>query len=959
MPKSLLYILFFLSGISALIYEVTWVRKLSLVFGTDTYAVSTTVAVFFLGLSLGSWLFKNAEKARISFLRIDGNRPLALYGLLEIGIGVYAAATPFIFEVIKNVQTTLWRSLSPSFGTFNLITLGLSLVTLLIPTVLMGATLPVVVAAAKASGRYELSKASGLFYGVNTLGAVVGTLTAGFWLIAAWGVNQTIWLAAGVSVLTGLVTLKLAGKWPRIKEQFTEEKKQRLAKGRTVRSVILAAYTVAGLAAISLEVIWTRVLTLTIGGSTYAFSLVLVTFLIGIAAGSLFAAKFTSRLRRPLLFFCLIEIGLGFAVILITPVFGNLPYWFLGVFERFGSSFTNLQVGLGLLAVGVMFIPTLLMGAAFPIVVRALESEKQAPYQPPEGGVGSLYAVNTLGGVAGALLAGFVVIPQIGLLKGVYFAGVSYIFIGIIILAFSEVKNTWIFTCGVLLAMFVVASPHLILVDETFLTAGLYVNPEVNLGKSQAELRRLNAQDKILYAAEGVSAHVAVRKERDGHLNLRINGKADASTSYDMENQVLLGQLPLLLHPNPQEVLVIGLGSGITLGSVLTHPVKQVDVVEIEQKVVEAARYFDEFSDSALSDSRVKVTVADGRNFLLGSRKKYNVISSEPSNPWLSGSSKLFTKEYFTLLQQSLADDGIALHWVNMYAIGIRGLQSVIAAFLAVFPEGAAFGIPVSNDLLLVGAGKDIEVDVEQLEQKMSPEKIKRNLAKAGIEEPWEIIARYYLDRQALEQISSGMPANTDNHPFLEFSAPTRLYFDVSQNPWAVLLTHLSPVDQLVRGDGYEVILHKADEYRTERIRTRIATIEGRFDQAIVHGERALAIDPGNPYLRESLARAYFEIGATHLNKGLFNQAVTSFQKSLEYKATSETYVNIGLSFEGAGDLNKAILAYENALEIEPESIEALVGLAKLYSLRSDFTKARLYMDTARELKPDLKEMPE
>jgi len=987
-------ILFFFSGVAALIYEVTWARKLSLVFGTDTYAVATVIAVFFAGLALGSFLF-----GKLVDQRADTLNPLFLYGLLELGIGVYAVATPWIFKLIEGLQVSFWRTFEPSFGGFSLFAFVLSVLALIIPTIFMGGTLPAVVKTAtlinadrkRISADKKVGGVAGGLYAVNTAGAVLGVFAAGFLLIAALGVNETIWLAAVISVLVGVIAIWLSristdiGAHPRRADKQSLPLLGKHGYISAHQRSILLAFGLAGFAAIALEVLWTRVLIMVVGGSVYAFSLVLIAFLVGISAGSAVMARFTNRLQNVLIWFAGVEMLLGISVILLIPVFGNLPFWFLSVFKTYGSSFGGLQFGLWLMAVSVMLVPTFLMGAAFPIVVQAYRQRGVGEK------MGRVYAANTVGGVFGAIVAGFLLIPTIGVQKAIFSAGAIYLLIGVWMFYASGVRTSIKVASIVTLLVFLFIGFRLAPWDSYVFSSGFYVDPSAYSGQARKDILRAISRDEILYEADGISANVAVRRDKGGTLNLRINGKADASTGADMENQLLLGHLPLFLHKDPKDVLVIGLGSGITLGSVLSHPVERVDAIEIERKVVEAARYFNEYSNNALDDDRVNLIVGDGRHFLSATDKKYDVISSEPSNAWISGSSKLFTKEYFELLKKGLRDDGIVVHWVHLYSQDLESFKSIIAAYRQVFPQVIAFGMPASNDLALIGANQPIAFDYSLLSKRLRSKEVATDLAKVGIKDPYEVLAYFVLDKEAVEKLAGDAVPNTDNNPIVEFSAPKFLYSPVAINPWRVILENLSPISSIL--ENSRISADKAESFRRSRLLTQINFIERNIGEGIEEGERALAIDGNNPFLAETVARLYFEEGSSFLNQGAYLKAIKSFERSLELKKTPETYVNLGLSHEELGnlqrakealeaavriddefeiayfelgriceqlgDLNCAIDAYRRVAELAPENGQAYLLLGNLYLLRSDFGKAEEYLNRALKLDPELEEARE
>ena len=1001
----LILILFFLSGFSALVYEITWARKLSLVFGTDTYAIATILAVFFTGLALGSWLF-----GKLVDRRADRLKPLLLYGFLELGIGLYALLTPLLFRGIESLQVAFWQAFTPSFGGFSLFALLLSVFGLIIPTLLMGGTLPVI---AKAwvkgetgdKGDSRVGAGVGELYAANTAGAVLGVFAAGFLLIAAFGVNQTIWAAAGISLLVGVVAIwlsRVSADKQSLSSRRLEDKgrmgadNQRPSKTGQPRqtwgsSSILAAFAAAGFAAIALEVLWTRVLVMVIGGSVFAFSLVLFAFLTGIAVGSAVMSRFVDRLQNSLIWFAAVEMLLGISVILLIPVFGNLPFTFLSIFKTYGSSFADLQFGLWLMSVAVMLIPTFLMGAAFPIVVKAYQTQGMGER------VGRVYAANTIGGVFGALAAGFLLITAIGVQKAILIIGFLYLLIGAWMFYASGVRTSIKLASIVTLLIFVIVGFRLAPWDSYVFSSGFYVDPQSFLETDRENLLANLQRDEILYEKDGISAHVAVRRERDGNINLRINGKADASTGADMENQLLLGHLPLLLHTEAKDILVVGLGSGITLGSVLAHPVDSVDAIEIEEKVVEAAAFFNDYSGNALDDPRANIIVADGRNFLLASDKKYDVVTSEPSNPWLSGSSKLFTKEYFELVKKAVKEDGVVLHWINLYSLDVEGLKGVISAFNEVFPHVVAFGMPASNDLVLIGTEDPAKFDFPAFSERLKAESVAGDLDKVGISDPYEILSYFVLDEEAVGTLVEGTKPNTDDHPFVEFSAPKFLYSPVATNPWRIIFDSLSPISSILNDPRSSaeksVLISAAESFRRSRLLTQIHFIERNIGEGIEEGEKALAIDGDNPFLAEAVARLYFEVGSSFLNQGEYAQAIESFERSLELKETPESYVNLGLSHEGLGnissarealkaaieiddefeiaylelgkvlaelgDLNGAIDTYSKVIILNPQNTTALVNLGNLYILRKDFGKAEEYLNRALILNPGLEEAKE
>ena len=930
----LISILFFLSGFSALVYEITWGRKLSLIFGTDTYGISTILTVFFTGLALGSYLYTKILSKKSRFTQ----NPLFLYALLEFGIGIYALLSPLIFEGIKLVQSGFWQIFTPTFGSFNFFIFLLSIFSLIIPTTLMGATLPAIIAST------DKNKA-GFLYGINTLGAVFGVFLSGFFMIVVLGINQSIFLTAAVNILISLLAFRLS----KSHQPFNHKPFNHQSSIINHKSLIIFSYSLSGFAAIGLEVLWTRVLTLTIGGSTYAFTVILSAFLIGIALGSLISTRFFSRTRRPLLWFAILQFILGALVIFSLPLLSNLPLTILPVFRIFGSDFGLLQFGIFLLSALVIFLPAFIMGMAFPFVIKAFSSEVNL--------IAQLYAGNTIGGVFGSLTAGFILIPAFGTPKSIFFMGALYLVIASLIFLKIEINNLKKSVPVFITIMILTVGFRLATWNKYLFTSGLFVQPDLYSNLNSEQVLKKIKKSSILFEKEGIGSLISVKKDTDGNLNMQINGKTDASTGSDMENQVLLGQLPLLLHPNPKEVLIVGLGSGITLGSMLSYPVTQVDAVEIEKEVVTAARLFKNYNNNALEDKRTNIIIADGRNFLAATKQKYDVISSEPSNPWLSGSSKLFTKEYFKLLKNAAKQDGIVLQWINMYAISIGGLQSVINAYLESFPEVMAFGIPVSNDLILLGSAKPVKIDLRSLESKFKNEKIKNDLAKASISESFEILARFYLDKKALKKIALGAPVNTDNHPFLEFTAPKKLYYEITENPWRTLFENFTPISEILLNSSEEQ-LSKAEEFRKTWILTRIFYIEKNVGEGKIYAEKALLLDPDNPNLQANFARFHFEDGNAYFKDKDYIKASASYEKSVSVKETPEAWYNLGQSYEDNYP-EKAKSAFEKALELDPGFTEVLERLADIYVEEGNLNLAKKTLTKLIEIDPENKNAKE
>lgn len=900
--RRILLLLFFFSGFSALVYEVVWQRQLSLIFGVTSYATATILAIFFTGLALGSFLIGRFADKNENLLKI--------YGLLEIGLGLYAVLTPFIFDLIRQIQINLASIIPYSSSSFNLLAFVLVALGLILPTILMGGTLPV------------LSKFFGgvsYLYFLNTLGGVIGALMAGFILIVLIGVRETIWLAALINILIGTIVLifnfkfKIFNEFLIINDQKAKQHKDPEREDSSLSSnIILFVFFLAGFGSLSLEVLWTRVLILFMGASVYAFALVLVAFLAGIALGSLVFAKFSSQLSRLSWFwFAGAFVFLGAYTIFSLPLFTKIPFWLLETIKNSQGSFNQVINSELMIIFFLLFIPTFLMGLLWPWGVQKYTGKLVAI----SGLVGRFYAVNTFGGVMGSLLAGFVIIPIIGIQKGIWLAGSIYVLSGILVVwaerkTISKRLLICCFTFLIILIGYFLPSWN-----KHYLVSGPYTNWRFFINDSAAQAQQRMEASELLYYKEGKEAIIAVKK-LGKETFLRIDGKTDASTGLDIDTQVLSGALPMLLHPNPEEVLVVGLGSGITLGSVEQFPAKKIEVVEIEPAIIEANKYFNEVNYKALEDQRLNVVVGDGRNYLLTLRqaqdKQYDVITSEPSNVWLSGNSKLFTQEYFQIAKKRLKKGGVFAHWIQLYSLSPQDLKIAIQTFKSVFPYTTVWDNLSSYDLLLVGSEEPINLEASYLERRMNREKVKNDLARIFIDNPEQFLSYLALDDDGVEKFTQGALINSDNHPYLEFNAPKTLYqATTSQNIES--LKDLRPK----LGEKYA-------DFRQHVVLGKMYYTRGENDKAISEYEEAYKIDTENGWLNKTLGDYYLAFGQAEAQKGNGQGTENYFTKAVKLMPDNPlAHYYLAVIYKIQGKIENAKKELETVLKLNPQTQEA------------------------------------
>jgi len=753
--KAIVYVIFGVSGFCALIYEILWTKHLSLTFGTGILAVSTVAATFMGGLALGSYLFgKYADHER---------NLLSVYAMMELGIAI----TALLFLPTLAIVERVYALLSQSFPAHPFISttfhFTFSALLLLPPTIFMGGTFPLM---CRFFARKKCGGQIGRLYALNTLGATFGAFAAGFILIPLLGLSQTanlaILLNLAIAVTSYILSRQIGTTEP---VDISKVKRPELPKLITNHRMVLFSIALVGFFSLAYEILWTRVLLLFLGNTSYAFSLMLSAYLVGIAAGgAIYARKVHPELNEKKVFSVLASL-MGLSVIITVPLYDQLAYAFQFAHMASGERWWHLSLISFLIVFGVMVIPTILSGSLLPAAVAILDPGKVRTGE----GVGLVVLYNTAGAVFGSLVAGFILIPSFGILGSFRLLAGGNLLLALILCWKFGQKNsipravTFATVIGILLCLAPISW------DPGLMNSGIYV-----YAPKYAEMGGIDkvlSMEKVIDVIEGIDTTVAVHETNDGENRFfTVNGKTDGGTGRDMSTQILVGHLPLLLHPSPREVLVIGLGTGITLRGLSAHPVESIDCAEISPGVVEASSYFKEANDDALNDSKVNLHVTDGRNLLLTSSKTYDVIISEPSNPWQSGNANLFTSDFYKLALSNLKPYGLFCQWIGLYDITPQNLKIACNTFLDIFPKALVF--KSGSDLILVGGQTPLNFDYQLLSSRMSIPTIRDTFKLISIDSPGDLLAKYYLYAEdPLKYFSKGAGYNTDDNPVLEYSA--------------------------------------------------------------------------------------------------------------------------------------------------------------------------------------------
>jgi spermidine synthase len=738
--------LFFVSGFAALLYQTVWIHRLSLQFGHSAWAVSTVIAVFMAGLGLGGWL-----AGRIS----DGLRaPIRVYAGIEAGVAICGLVS---WPLLRSLPLTL----APFYGVpfvFPTLRLAICFLVLLTPTVLMGASLPILVAASAERGPF--AKTVGFFYGFNTLGSALGALAAIFFLVPVFGVRFTVAFAALLGFAVSAGALFVSSRAPAFTETPVSEAP---APRRVSRGVLLLALA-CGFYGLFLEIAWTRLLAPILGSSIYTFCLILFVYLCGTGAGSLYIARRPPPSERSLAMACVSLAAAALMGLVGLPLVNVLPRMFITLAPLTLKAPALFYVVQTLVVALLVLLPTVALGMALPCLVSGHRGASNV------GGpsLGRVYAFNTMGAIAGCFMTGFWFLPTIGVSTAVI--RVSALALAVAALFFCA--------CGpALLRQRVLGS----LVALALAGAAALWWPRVNMRQLQTgyfrsamkTTARAAPHGDLLFVRDGVSSTIAVYRTPE-QTALKVNGKTDASTGGDVGTQLLLGHLPMIFHPHPKRVCVIGYGSGATVRAVVTHSPRSVDVVELEPAVIAASPYFRSVNDSVLDDPSVRLHIEDGRTFLTYGKGTFDVIVSEPSNPWIAGVGSLFSREFYRHVEKRLSPGGVFCQWIQTYELSRPTLNVMIQTLAETFPNVSIF--VVGSDFICVASNGPLAATSATLAQRMSAPEVKRNLAKIGIETPFDLLLGYYASLpDDLDRYPSTV-RNTDDNSWLETRAPTEMY---------------------------------------------------------------------------------------------------------------------------------------------------------------------------------------
>ena len=942
--NKVVYILFFVSGACGLIYEVIWSRMMTLIFGRSILAVGIVLAAFMLGLALGSFVFgKYADRHR---------NPLRLYAMYEIGAGVSALIASFLLIRISPLDAWVHSTWGEYPIVLTLVRFLIAFALLIVPTVLMGATLPILsrVIVKRLS---HIGRELGLLYAINTIGAVAGSLASGFYLIGRFGQQGAVYTAVAGNLAVGaaawFASRRAGAAGAALPMSAAAPAAPPLPAIRRMHRLVLWTFALSGLTSFAYEIFWTRSLVFLLGNTTYAFTLMLTAFLLGIAFGGYAIRFFADVERNPLRLFAVIEVMIGVSSAVALPLLfyivrSPITHVFL---VRFSSELELLALSNFVVSLSLMLLPATLIGTTLPLMGRILFSDLKSTAMT----VGRIYAVNTLGNVLGALLPGLLIMPLMGIQKGILLMAALNVALGIV-LALARWKHvaaaaTAITACFMLFAFALVQTPI----------------------SFEFPSEHQKAEDEVLYYREGglVTTKVWISASTE-HKVISVDGINIGGTSDSDYKQQILAHLPKLLLRSYSSELTIGLGSGILMGESARHvALKKIVCVEISKGVVEGSRFFEKENFNVLSDPRSRIVVDDVIDFLENSSDRFDIISADEKTAGKYASNSFsYSKEYYTLLRRHIAPGGLVIQWMPtdlphaQYTLAIRTfLDEFPHAMLWYFPPVAGFAM---TNTFLVGSNDPLAIDPAYMRRALETDPASfQGIRKYGLASAEAVLAHWIGEKDTLQRIIPTGPVNTFDRPYYEFYSPAD--YAVPPNQRTVQNHEML---MLARKEGAQALLQKgAAATESSRLRTAIQA-EGVFleghgaqlrgqpvEKVLPYYDSALGMAPWNANLHNEIHTYLVTMFLKYYYAGNMTEATDFIRRaSIIYPENASVHVDYGRMLWKMKQPNEAIKEILYSIALDPGLVPARRYLASIYASLGKINEAMDQWKTALALDP-------
>ena len=947
--KPIVWLIFICSGASGLIYQVIWMRQLTLIFGSTVFATSTVLTAFMGGLALGSYYFGR---------KIDESTqsPLRIYALLEAGIGAFCLVWPLILAALSALYVLIHRNITSEFYTLSLIRFVLTFGVLLIPSTLMGGTLPVLT-------RFfvkrleQLGTNIGILYALNTFGAVIGTVAAGFFLIEALGIRWTLGVGIAINFAVAAIAIVLARRGSETQDASsqqrdfpTDSRQPTVSDSRkpTVSDnhLVLWAIGISGFCALAYEVLWTRIMVFFLGSTTYAFATMLAAFLFGIALGSMVFARWVDRIKQPVAIFGIAQLGIGLFALILMPAFEEL----YGMSRALQSTFGGSRFWTFFSCFLVMCLPTFLMGASFPLVTKIYTGSARQLGKS----IGNVYAVNTVGSILGSFCAGFILIPLLGIRPSIVLTVALNSGIGCLLI----LRNRWQTETGKSLLQGIG-------IGMPLLNAGLAVILLLTVNQplflKSAIFKTQRPGDTLVDYNEEVDATVTTLKDDEGVYRLYVdtNQAADASR-WDSPSHRVIAHLPLLLHPRPKRALVVGFGMGLTSHSITQHGV-QVDAIELSSGVLAAARkHFAHVNANIFENRLFNYKLNDGRNHILMTKTKYDMISTGIIHPLVSaGSSNIYTADFYRLCRRILTEDGIMCQWVPLHRLPEEHYKMIVRTFIEVFPETTLWYKYTPDFVILIGTREPLSIDYKNFISRAQIANIREGLAADDLD-GMSLLDSFMMGPEAVHKYVGIGPIHTDNRPRLEFFRGADLVGTTTQNVKGMaeyredVLPYLTNYGATLAEK--KIARERLDTYfraTQQLIRGQIAYARGQYQNAADLMNAAVEINPVDETIRYN-----FGVVSGLIREGDQEELQRMQQQIQRTMAQNpddvEGHLHLGILYEKQGELEKASRELEEFLRHEAGRSDVYLILGPLYERQERYKAALRTYERLEQLAPEL-----
>ena len=967
---------------------------LTLVFGHTVFSVSIVLAAFMAGLGFGSYFCGYAidhigdEKRHLRGDSLEGNppegwrtsTPLLIYGWIEILTFLVCSIVSLILFEFSVVYSWLSSFIPGSIAIQNTVKSLLAFALMFIPASLIGATLPIITKY-YITDNTKLGSQVGILYCINTLGAALGCLLAGFFLIAAFGVLQTVLGAALLNLFVGVSAIRIyqesGGTFKSLRlPRFTRPS----FEWRKEQRIWMAVSFVCGFTALAYEVLWTRLLVFSISSTVYSFSMMLGVFLLGITLGSLLVVvvfRLNLNLRTVLIF---LQAGIGLYVI---GSLYNMDQLLSAPWNSYNLQKPAFVFGRYFIdSSALMLLPAIALGMSFPILIKMMHGG----YEHVGKGTGQIYGANTFGAILGSLFTGFLFLPRLGTQQSLLLVAtlnllmMMYLFRKGNYLTKTLRKIMTAVLAGIILVVNIGMPPDLL--DRFFMRDSA----------SQKDIR------KLLYFEEGLTDTVAVFKDNYGILDpdakrLVTNGVSMSAVNFIASRYMkLLAHIPILLVDNPEEVLVVCFGTGQTTGAAAIHPkVKAVDSVDLSESVIKAGNVFSSQNYNALKNEKVNIVLQDGRNHLLITQKMYDVITSEPPPPRTAFTVNLYTKEYYEMALRHLKPSGIMTQWIPLHSQGKHEVAMHFKTFLSVFPHAIAW-MPVANEMVIIGSNRPIDIDFEKLKERFSDPVVSRVMQEIQIPDAFSFLGNIWFLENQMNDLARSQPEITDNRPAIEFyldlgkaiGVYEREDFVFARVPFGEIVSRISKMPY-------------SDQKRLKAIYDGM----GLYQRGVMYGNRELLLESlvklgGSDLVRYHLQASSQQVSALMqeinsnpsnlealLNLGHAYYQIGEYEKSFAVlqiilgKDATHSYANLyaGFNLMELGRREEAKVFFKTAaknnraqfrsvmqevalvdlharLDADPQNLNLLNSVAAFYNIKKEYQKSLNYSIQVLEKEP-------